>query len=145
MNKNGARVSVYRSAFDTIPSVDVGIGEYLEKVKQGWTKYQDTIQEIHALDPLKSEQEKKNYEALKKTLPCCTISGTFKSGRKDKDLKDHSGHLAIDIDRKKDINKILLQKGGLQKVIELLKREPWVYSIFKSVGGRSLCCVVNIP
>jgi hypothetical protein len=145
MSDNGAKISVYESVFETTPLGNMDINNFVTKIKQGWTKYNDTIQAIRALDPLSSKQAKKRYNSLKENLPCCTISGTFELGRNDNDIECHSGYLALDIDRKKDINKILLQEGGLEKVIELLKREPWVYAIFKSVGGRSPCCIVKIP
>ena len=142
--KDKKMVSVYKNVFKTTPHANVDINDFLTKIRQEWPECNDMIQDIRALDPLLSKQAKKRYTLLKEKLPCCTISGTFMSGRKDNDLEDHSGYLALDIDRKEGINQILLQEGGLEKVIELLKREPWVYAVFKSVGGRSPCCIVKI-
>jgi hypothetical protein len=143
--KDKKMISVYKSVFETTPHANVDINDFLTKIGQEWPECNDIIQAIRALDPLSSEQDEKIYKSLKAKLPCCTISGTFKAGRKDKDIEDHSGYLALDIDRKECINQILLLEGGLEKVIELLKKEPWAYAIFKSVGGRSPCCIVKIP
>jgi len=143
VRENGAKISVYKSIYDTKPIADVNISEYLEKIKNGWLNRKDEIQEIRMLDPLGSDEENVKYEALKKKLSGCTISGCFKK-RKNKELESHSGLLAIDIDNKENINDILFQDDGLQRLKERLKQEPWVYSIFISVGGRGLCCVVKI-
>ena len=143
--KDKRMISVYKSVFNTTPHENMDINDFLTKIGQGFPKYNDVIKAIQALDPLSSKQAKKRYTLLKEKLPCCTISGTFKSGRRDNDLDDHSGYLALDIDRKEAINQILLLEEGLENVIELLKKEPWVYAIFKSVGGRSPCCIVKIP
>jgi len=143
--KDKKMISVYKNVFETTPHANVDINDFLTKIGQEWPECNDMIQAIRALDPLSSSAAEKRYKSLKEKLPCCTISGTFRPGRKDNDLEDHSGYLALDLDRKEGINQILLQEGGLEKVIELLKREPWVYAVFKSVGGRSPCCIVKIP
>ena len=143
MNENGAKISVYESLYKTKPLTDLYIRDYLKKVKDGWLKRKDEIQAIRMLDPLGPDDEREKYEALKKKLPGGTMSGCFKI-RKNAGLETHSGLLAIDIDKKENINDILFQDDGLQRLKEKLKQEPWVYSIFISVGGRGLCCIVKI-
>ena len=143
MSKNGAKISVYESVKKTTPYTDLYFKDYLKKIKAGWLNRKDEIQAIRMLDPLSSDDEKVKYEALKKKLSGGTISGCFKN-REDLGLETHSGLLAIDIDRKENINDILFQDDGLLRLKEELRQEPWVYSIFISVGGRGLCCVVKI-
>ncbi len=143
MSENGAKISVYKSALETTPFKNININDFLKKIKSGWLNRKDEIKAIRMIDPLVSPEEKKKYEALKKKLPGSTISGCFKT-RNNKSLEVHSGYIAIDIDRKEDINLFLSEECTLQKLKDKLQLEPWVFAIFVSVGGRGLCCIVKI-
>jgi hypothetical protein len=73
-----------------VSSGDMSLEDFLLAVKFG--KWKDII------TPIRNEPDKDKRSALKRNLISVTISGTFDE-RKGELLKQHSGFIAIDIDK----------------------------------------------
>jgi hypothetical protein len=52
------------------------------------------------ISKLRKVTDKKQRDKIKSTLPCVTVSGTFKPVRAKSNLIEHSGFICIDIDKK---------------------------------------------
>ena len=78
----------------------------------------------------------RNAKATKENIPAVTVSGLF-TGRKDSDISEHSGLLAIDIDEKD-------QKRVISEIREELKQIPEVYAIHYSLGGKGLAVYFRV-
>lgn len=119
-------ISIYKSVKDTTSSETILLNIFLEAVQSG--KWQDQVLKIRTIE------DKELRRAAKTSLPNVTISGVF-SKRADSDCKIHSGFIAIDLDD-------LLNE--VESTRELLKRDPYIYSIFTSVSGTGLCLLFKI-
>lgn len=78
------------------------------------------------------EDKKERALVKQKTAPLVTISGTFKS-RRDEDLIQHSGYIAVDID---DVDPVTTKR--------LLADDPYIVAMFQSISGRGLCIIFQI-
>lgn len=119
------RISYYKNFADTT-GTDTAIDLFLNDVNEG--KWQDLALAI------RTEKDEVKRNNLKKRLPCVTISGTFHE-RKDESIKQHSGLIAIDIDK-------LGEKTETAK--KMLSGDPYVFSCFTSVSGMGLCVIFSI-
>ncbi len=117
------------SLFNSLPekgkphtaSSTIEISEFLNAIKFG--KWKSTI------EPIRNEIDKEKRSQLKRSLPSVTISGTF-AERKQDQLIQHSGYIAIDVDNNND-------SSALQK-------DPYVYALFASVSGLGFCAIFKI-
>ncbi len=105
----------------------ITLGQILELVKNGGS-YKETIQEI------RTTVDETNKSSLKKTLPAVTISGQFSISRTLNDLINHSGFIHIDFDKVEN----------LDKSMELLKKDPFSFSVFLSPSGNGIKVLVKI-
>lgn len=99
----------------------ITIYDFLNLVKYG--KYKDQIERI------RTEEDKKKRDLLKKQLPAVTVSGTFIE-RKEEALIKHSGFIQIDIDYFTDKSALL--------------NDPYTFSLLKSASGGGLAIIVKI-
>lgn len=84
---------------------------------------------------------KKERDEVKIQLPCVTFSGLF-TGREDKDLKEYSSIIVLDID---DLNGMTYEKN-----MEYIKRTPFIFCAFmscskKDAGIKALAIVKHSP
>ena len=79
-------ISVYNNAYD-----NVGKRQLLSEFLFGG----DCREEI---TKIRATEDKAVRSALKRQLPCATISGMFEPTRSGKNLKEHSGFICLDID-----------------------------------------------
>lgn len=118
------------SLFPNIGAVDrpknLTIDDFLENIKNG--RWQDKV-----LD-LRTEKDESLYQAKKKALPNGTISGTF-SYRANANITEHSGFIAIDIDK---------LGPELNTIKEKLSLDKYFYAIFTSCSGTGLCGIIKI-
>lgn len=105
----------------------ITLDQILEIVKNGGS-FKETIQEI------RTSVDETNKSSLKKTLPAVTISGQFNTTRTLNELINHSGFLHIDFDKVEN----------LDKSMELLKKDPFSYSVFSSPSGNGIKVLVKI-
>lgn len=98
---------------------------FLEYIRDG--KWEDVV---HAIRRCTVKEEK---EVLKKAAPSVTVSGVF-TERTDSGLKEHSGYIAIDIDKVEDP----------EKLKKTLSKDSYVAAAFRSIGGQGLCLLVKI-
>ena len=108
-----------------------------KQTKQPTSEHKQTIQYLRELvrqrDHSKDAEQKKKLgeqvDKIKKGLPAFTVSGTFPSGQRQKDmLIQHSGRLQIDVDK--------LPADQVQLVKEQLATDPHMEAIFLSPSGR---------
>jgi len=103
-------ISVFKTALDTNPEVNISFYTFLGYVKDG--RWQDEVLAVRL--------GKKD----KKTMPAVTPSGTFSKRRADS-LQQHSNILCVDIDF----------KDNEDADIEALKNDPYTWAVHRSVGG----------
>lgn len=121
-----ATISIYKNVKQTETSDTVLLSIFLYAVQSG--KWQDQVLKIRTI------QDKDLRRAEKVNLPNVTISGVF-GKRVDNDCKLHSGFIAIDLD---DLG------NEVEGTRELLRTDPYVYSVFTSVSGTGLCLLIKI-
>ncbi len=98
------------------------------------TQYKDKVEGI------RSNNDKKERDAIKSKLPAITPSGIF-SYRKESDLIRHSGLIQIDIDLNGK-NKLISNWDELKTE---LKKLPQIAYLGKSVSGRGYWGLIPIP
>jgi predicted P-loop ATPase len=119
------KISVFNgSVKKTSPDESLDIFDFLDRIKEGYYKL--------LVDKIRTSNEAKRKELKQKLLPSVTVSGTFKA-RKDADLIEYSGLIAIDIDHR---------EHDLERVREALKKDPHIFALFVSVSGTGLCAIV---
>ena len=104
----------------------ITIGEFLNYVM--YEKFKPIADKVAAIEDPKERQKVKNSQ-----LPYVTISGVF-SERNEAGLLEHSGLIAVDLDKMKN----------LEEAKEILSKDPYTFSVFKSVSGNGLCVIVKI-
>ena len=118
------------SHFDRVTNKDntqISLGNIIELVKTGGS-FKEIVQEI------RTTVDEKNKSSLKKTLPAVTVSGQFLNSRNLNELINHSGFLHIDFDKVDD----------LEKSMEILKKDPFSFSVFLSPSGNGIKVLVKI-
>lgn len=116
----------YINSQETIP-----LDLFLDGILEG--HWEDIAIQIRAIvDPDQKIQKEKRRILKAEIAPSATISGLFKQRFDDK-LEKPSGYLGVDVD-KCDVN------GIKSKLIH----DPYVYSIFMSIGGDGLCIIFKI-
>lgn len=123
-------ISYFTSPIDTkagqIPTDNLTIEQVVELVKSD--KFDLIVQAI------RSREDKKEANALKKQLPYVTFSGTFAPTRLEKSLVQHSGQMSLDFD---DVANLLETRVQLQS-------DPYVRLCFISPRNNGLKIVVEI-
>jgi len=121
-----AAISIYKNVKEVTSTETVLLSIFLDAIQSG--KWQDQVLKIRTI----TDKDLRSSEKIK--LPNVTISGVF-GKRVDADCKQHSGFIAIDIDN---------LGTEVESTRELLKTDPYIYSIFTSVSGTGLCAIVKI-
>jgi predicted P-loop ATPase len=115
------QISLFKTATSTEQST-LTLNEYFKGIIDG--KWQDSVIQYRA------------GKCPKTAIQAVTASGLF-TGRKDADLKEHSGLLVIDIDDKD-------QSRPIAEIRENLKEIPEVFAIHSSLGGKGLAVYFHI-
>ena len=102
-------ITVYNNAYD-----NVGKRQLLSEFLFG----DDCREEITRI---RATEDKAVRSALKRQLPCATISGMFEPTRSGKNLKDHSSFICLDIDGQdnpniKDWEQLKCQLAAIQQI-----------------------------
>lgn len=114
-----SKISIYKDKKNAIQNIE--LSEFLNSIKYG--KFKDAVEHV------RNEVDKDKRKKLKENLYAVTISGVFKE-RKQENLIEHSGFIAVDIDHFNDKTALI--------------NDHYTYSLFSSVGGGGLCCIVKI-
>lgn len=120
--RNNIKVSYQENTWSKI-SREITIGETLDIIKSKLLK--------NKIELLRSELDNGNkvyYNTHKKTLPAVTFSATFEQNRRKENLKEYNKILVIDIDK--------LSTEQMEKFGEILKKEPLVFSFWKSPSNK---------
>lgn len=118
-------IGYYKKITNLKRDSDIPLDLFLESIKDG--KWQDEVLRIRLI------KDKKERKFEKEKLPSVTLSGLFIS-RRDTQSESHSGFIGIDIDDVPEPN----------EVKEILKNDPYVYSVFITVSGNGLCVIFKI-
>ena len=114
------KITIYRNATDNVGRE----GTFEDFFKECFAN-SATIEKLRATD---DDNEKR---ALKKTLPCATLSGVFAPTRSTANLIEHSGLLCIDIDH-----------CDTDKVMEQLDHLNTICYLSRSASGQGVFAVV---
>ena len=117
-------ISSFRYISDKTP-VDTGLDDFIKGVRSG--QWQDQVLAIRNIP------DKKERQKAKEKCPLVRISGSFTSYN-DKDLRKHSGYIAINID----------EIENAEDTKELVANDPFVYAAFVSISGNGLCLLFKI-
>lgn len=120
------KVSIYKSSQDVKSTIVEEILAILSGIKSG--RWQDLC-----LPVMREKDEEKRRFLKQDTLPGYTISGIF-SYRSKVHLIQHTGFIGIDFDKVDNIN----------ACFELLSKDQYSYSVFKSASHLGLCAIVKI-
>jgi len=120
------KVSIFKDVWDNNSIYDHALDEVLEGIRTG--QHKEHVHKIRAI------KDKDARQKAKESLFCFTVSGIFEGGKHNKDLKEHSGFIAIDIDAVPD----------LDYARSVLYADPYVWAGFVSVSGKGLCLIFRI-
>ena len=113
------KITMYKSVVDTTEPVVVPLSTALERIKKGKSK--SKVKEVRT-----------GNRSRKKELPIAMFSGVF-NGRKDQDLKRHSGLIVLDFDH---IN--------VKESKSLLGTDDYVLACWASPSGDGLKAIVQV-
>ena len=125
-----AKISLFKNYREVKPAGEISVFQFYENIVN--SDYQKEITELRAIN------EKSLRDAIKATLPACTISGTF-SQRNSQSLIQHSGFICIDIDGKD--NPTITNWQGLRDTLGTWEE---VVCAALSVSGRGLFLIIAI-
>jgi hypothetical protein len=117
-------ISSFKYIADKKP-VDTGLDDFLAGIRSG--VWQDQVLHIRTI------ADKKERQKAKEKVPLVRVSGSFTS-YSDKDLRKHSGYIAIDLDDIKDA----------EATKELIANDPYIAAAFVSISGNGLCLLFKI-
>lgn len=124
MDVTKIKISQYTNTFNT-KGKDTPFDDFINGIKNG--DWQDEVLHVRTIE------DKKERNEAKKKCPLFTVSGSF-DGRKDSDIRKHSGFIAIDIDNVENPNTLK----------KLVNNDPYIYSAFISISGKGLCLIIKI-
>lgn len=123
------KVSLYTDARSKESDYEFDLHQMMEWIKDG--EWQDDVKKYRE-SKVRDDKEK---------LPAFTGSGTFYI-RRDDQLKEHSGHIIIDIDEpKKEEEK---KKFDLNKIKKVIAKDRFTSYAFVSCSGNGLAVVIKI-
>lgn len=125
------RFSLFRSLGDPAPQT-ITLAELRDLVSDG--EYSDLICRV------RGAVDKDSQTALKRGLPCVTVSGVFSGGHKENHLLEHSGLLCVDFDA--DKNPCL--DGCAEEWRDKLAVDEFVRMAFVSAGGNGVAAICRV-
>lgn len=123
------KVTIFKNIKETEAPFVRGVGEILERIKDGSTK--------NLVKSIRLSKDKSERNELKKRLPAICFSGVFNK-RNDNGLKEHSGLVCLDFDGYEKKKTLLQHK-------EKLSKDQYVFAVFISPSGNGLKVLVQIP
>lgn len=122
-----AKCNIFKNSFSPRCNHEVSILQVLKGIRDG--RWKDIVESVRECE------DKNERSELKKSLPAVTFSGTFNDTRKEKNLKEYSSLMVIDID---DIKPNEL--GGIK---DSLSQDPYIISFFES-PSRGIKALVQV-
>ncbi len=122
----------YFNKFNEEKATDVNLYKLLTTPDPKGLEIQNKIREVT------NEHEQKK---LKLEAPCYTISGKFKASHSMNDLINHTGLIAIDVDRKDNTH---LNPDEFAEVKKILTMSPYVAYIGNSIRGEGYFVILPI-
>ena len=92
-------ISRFENYFISKSSETTDIMRFLTSVQSG-------VWKDEVLSARKYEKDSEEYNKIKKSLPCFTISGTFNPKRFDENLLKHSGFICMDFDNLPEVENL---------------------------------------
>lgn len=125
------RFSMYKSLADSAPQT-VTLDEFRSLVTDG--DYADLIAR------LRGEPDEERQKALKKMLPCVTVSGEFSGGHHTEHFVNHSGLICLDFDDKDNPS----IHGCADQWRDKLTKDEFVRMAFVTARGNGVAAVCRI-
>jgi len=118
------KISIFKDVFEKNTNYDLSFNDYFNKIKDGYW-----------------EEKVLNYRVtkdkkLKELIPAVTPSGLFPEGKKNHQIKQHSGVICMDYDTK--------ENGDLISKRDELYADPYLYAGHISVGGSGLALYFKV-
>ena len=123
--------SIFKSLADPCPQT-ITLDEFVEMIQGG--EFSDEIKRLRA------EQDEDRQKAIKRTLPCVTVSGVFSGGHHSTNLASHSGLICLDFDA--DQNAALA--GMADHWRDKLAEDQFVKHAFVSARGNGVAAICRI-
>lgn len=120
-----SKITIFKNILELDPNY-ITVAHALDRIKNGKSK-----QKVIAIRNAKNKDES---QKLKKDLPSVCFSGVFPKGRKDAEIKEHSGFMVLDFD---DVDNVFEYKT---KLFEL----PYVFATWVSPSGNGVKALVRI-
>lgn len=121
------KCNLFKNSYSPKCEHEVTVMQVLKGIRDGkWEKLIESIREC---------ETKEQRDTLKKKLPCVTFSGTFNKSRKEKNIKEYSQLMIIDIDK--------LKPHELSRFKNSLKQDPFIISFFES-PSKGLKALVKV-
>lgn len=120
------KINIYPNGYTVDTNDTIDLIMFLENIRDG--EYHKQVKRI------REEPDEDKQQALKKKLPVVTLSGLF-SEKKDAALIEHSGFMAVDIDK---------LKGTAEELRDSLKADRYIFSCFLSTRANGVCAIVKI-
>lgn len=124
-------MSLFRSIDDTAPQT-VTLDDLRDLVADGSCR--ETVMRVRA------EDDKKKRDAIKRGLPCVTVSGVFAGGHRAEHLSVRSGLICVDFDSKDNP----CMAGCADQWRDKLAEDEFVRLAFVSAGGDGVAAVCRI-
>lgn len=117
-------ISLFKSAKDNKQHEEIPFKKYLDGIKNG--TWEDEVLAV------------RNDKREKNTCKAVTPSGLFDQHRRAKEIKTHSGYIAIDIDKKDN------PEVNLSEARSWLFGDEYVYAGHLSISGKGLVIYIKI-
>lgn len=118
-------VTIFRNIFDKEPFY-ITVDQAIQRIRDGKSKVQ--------IEEIRKQLSKDRADKLKANLPSVCFSGKFGRDRKDEQLLEHSGFIALDFDDIEDLR---------TRQTEIISKD-FVYACWVSPRGNGLKALVKI-
>lgn len=135
LNKTTANISYYSGVAgksNLSPFKSIPLDLFIHGIQDG--EWQDIAHKIRPIQD-KKLRDKKKVEIC----PCVTIAGEFNEGRMDKDIKEPSGFIAMDVDETG-------MPPGMTpaQFRDVVKQDKYCVAAFISISGRGVCMIYAV-
>lgn len=119
------KISIFKQIRYTKYPENIELITVLEQIRDG--RWEDLVTKCRLIS------DKKERNEFKDTMPRICFSGQFET-RTDNGLEQHSGFISLDLD----------EISNLEELVEKLKKDKYVYSVFMSTSGSGLRVLIKI-
>jgi hypothetical protein len=137
-NPETTKFDYYQYARATSPSAKVTLEDFIDGIRSD-----EYAEKVKMIRDLLAENKKDEVNALKKTLPAISVSGTIREGNRAKAAMEgrfeHSGLIQIDLDGKDN------PSWSVAEMVVLLKTDPYIQAVFITSSDNGVKGFARIP